>query len=206
MGNLTKKQLELLNFIKKYISEHDEAPTLNEMADFMGTTQSAAQLRLRTLVLKGFVIKEPNKPRAISINEHPELRSVSLPVLGAISAGEGISVFEEPDPDLVDVPVTMVKTDAPHFCLRVNGNSMIGDGIMNNDYVVVRQQNYADNGDIIVAIISGDDDEKANLKRFYIRGNQIELKPSNPELHSKFYNRDQILVRGKFCGLIRKHE
>lgn len=204
MGILTKKQLELLNFLKKYISEHDEAPTLKEMAEFMGKTVAAAQLRLRTLVLKGFVIKEPNKPRSVTINEHPELKSVSLPVLGTISAGEGISVFEESDPELVDVPVTMVKTDASYFCLQVNGNSMIDDGIVNNDYIVVRQQNYADNGDIVVAIITGDVDESANLKRFFNHGDQIELRPSNSELPPKFYRQEQILIRGKFSGLIRK--
>lgn len=204
MGNLTKKQLELLNFIKKYISEHDEAPTLNEMAEFMGKTQVAAHLRLRTLVLKGFIIKEPNKPRSITINDRPELNSVSLPVYGTISAGDGISVFEEPDPELIDVPLTMVKTDAPYYCLRVNGNSMIEDGIMDNDFIVVRQQNYADNGEIVVAIINGEPDEKANLKRFFNHGDQIELRPSNSELSPKFYRLEQILIRGKFSGLIRK--
>jgi len=204
MGNLTKKQLDLLNFIKKYISEHEEAPTLNEMAEFMGTTLAAAQFRLRTLVLKGFIIKEPNKPRSISINNKPELKSFSLPVYGTISAGDGISVFEEPDPDLIDVPSTMIKTDVPYYCLRVNGNSMIGDGIMDNDYIVVRQQNYADNGEIVVAIINGEPDEKANLKRFFNHGDQIELRPSNSELPPKFYRQEQILIRGKFSGLIRK--
>lgn len=204
MGILTKKQKKMLDFIKKYISEHGEAPTLREMADFMGKTVSAAQFRLRTLVLKGFIIKEPNKPRSIIINEHPELKSVSLPVLGIISAGEGISVFEESGPELVDVPVTMVKTDVPYYCLKVNGTSMVEAGILNDDYIVVRQQSYANNGDIIVAIIEDDADEKANLKRFFNHGDKIELRPSNSDYNPKFYSPDKILIRGKYCGLIRK--
>ncbi len=205
MGILTDKQKELLNFIKKYISEHNEAPTINEMARFMGKTLSAAQLRLRTLVLKGYIIKEPNKPRSIKINDQPELKSVSLSVLGTISAGNGITVFEEPDPELIDVPLNMVRTDAPYYCLRVDGNSMIDDGIVNNDYIVIRQQSYADNGDIVVAIINDDTDEKANLKRFFKHGSRIELKPSNSGFDSKFYDNEQILIRGKFCGLIRRN-
>ncbi|MFA6005321.1 MAG: transcriptional repressor LexA [Patescibacteria group bacterium] len=205
---MTKKQQELLDFIKRYMPEHGSAPTLREMAEFMGTTSAAAQFRLRTLVLKGFIIKKPNTPRSIALNDRSESKSVHLPVLGVISAGDGISVFEEPDPDFVEVSITMVRTDAPYYCLKVDGNSMLGDGIMNNDYIVVRQQNDVNNGEIAVAIISDDPDEKANLKRLYKHEDQIELRPNNPDsaYQPKFYRRSQIHIRGKYCGLIRKNE
>lgn len=204
MGYLTNKQFKLLTFIKEYIFEHNEAPTLNEIAKEFKISIPAAQLRIRTLMLKGYVIREPNKPRSIIIKDSPELKSVTLPVLGLISAGEGIVVYEESNPEMIEVPSNMINTYSSHYCLQVKGNSMIGDGIMNNDYIVVRQQTSADNGDIVVAVIKGDSEEQANLKKFYNHGSKIELRPSNTELSSKFYNLDQIEVRGKFCGLIRK--
>ena len=76
---------------------------------------------------------------------------------------------------------------------------------MDNDFIVVKQQTAANNGDIIVAIINDDGEEKANLKRYYLRGHTVELKPKNKELTSKFYHADKIQIRGKFCGLIRKN-
>lgn len=204
MGNLTNKQSELLTYIKKYLSEHNEAPTLNEIANEFNTSIHAVQLRIRTLMLKGYIIRKPNKPRSITIKDSPELKSVTLPVLGLISAGEGIVVYEESNPEMIEVPLNMVNTYSPHYCLQVKGNSMIGDGIMDNDFIIVRQQASADNGDIVVAIIKNDSEEQANLKKFYNHGNRIELRPSNTELSSKFYDPQQIEIRGKFCGLIRK--
>jgi len=199
---LSKKQLELLHYLKKYIKKHNEAPTLKEIASKFDITISAAQLRLRTLMLKGYILKKPNKPRSISIKNEVESKSVTLPVLGVISAGEGISVFQETNPELIEVPSTMVNTDVAHYCLRVKGNSMIEDGILDGDSVVVRQQKTADNGDAVVAIIN-DDEEKANLKRFYLRGKIVELRPRNKQLKSKYYPAEKIEIRGKFCGLIR---
>jgi len=116
-----------------------------------------------------------------------------------------VTVFEEPDPEMIEVPSEMVDTYSPHYCLQVSGNSMINDGIMDNDFIVVKQQTAANNGDIIVAIINDDGEEKANLKRYYLRGHTVELKPKNKELTSKFYHADKIQIRGKFCGLIRKN-
>jgi repressor LexA len=155
-------------------------------------------------MLKGYILKKPNKPRSISVKNEIESKSVTLPVLGVISAGEGISVFEETNPELIEVPSTMVNTDVAHYCLRVKGNSMIEDGILDGDYIVVRQQKTADNGDAVVAIINDDDEEKANLKRFYLRGKIVELRPRNKQLKSKYYPVRKIEIRGKFCGLIRQ--
>jgi len=205
MGYLTNKQSKLFTYLKKYISEYNKAPTLNEIANKFDTSIHAIQLRLRTLMLKGYIIREPNKPRSITIKDDPKLQSVTLPVLGLISAGEGVTVFEEPDPEMIEVPSEMVDTYSPHYCLQVSGNSMINDGIMDNDFIVVKQQTAANNGDIIVAIINDDGEEKANLKRYYLRGHTVELKPKNKELTSKFYHADKIQIRGKFCGLIRKN-
>jgi len=154
-------------------------------------------------MLKGYIIREPNKPRSITIKDDPELKSVTLPVLGLISAGEGISVYEESNPEMIEVPSNMVNTYSAHYCLQVKGNSMIGDGIMDNDFIIVRQQTSVDNGDIVVAIIKGDSEEQANLKRYYRKGNIIELQPRNPSLPIKRYKLDQIEIRGKFVGLIR---
>jgi len=206
MRNLSKKQLELLAYIKKYQSDRGEAPTLGEIANKFNISIPAVHLRLRTLVLKGYVAKTPYKPRSFTLKSDLSLKSVSLPLLGVISAGQGISVFEEPHPDLVEVPSSMVNTSYPHYCLKIDGNSMIGDGILSGDNVIIRQQTHANNGDIIVAIIHDEFEEKANLKRYFQRGTEVELRPSNPNLSSKIYRADQIEVRGKYCGLIRQQK
>lgn len=207
MGKLNNKQLALLSYLRKYITDHGEAPTLEEISIHYCISVPAAQMRLRTLSMEGVITRVPNKPRAIKINENPRSMSVSLPVLGTISAGYGVSVFEEPDPEMVEVPPSMIHTSYVHYCLRIDGNSMAGDGIVNGDIVVVRQQQTADNGNIVVAIIHDDPNEMANLKRFYKFGNEVELRASNPNFpYRKRFRAEQVEIRGKFCGLIRSHE
>ena len=124
--------------------------------------------------------------------------------MGTISAGEGITIFEEPDPELTNVPSTMTSPGFNHYCLRVSGFSMNEDGILDGDTIVVRQQSTAENGDVVMAVIKKDPEEKATLKEYYRHGNNIELRPKNQQLQSKFYDPSQIEVRGKFRGLIRE--
>jgi len=204
MANLTKKQQELLFYLKKYIGEKGISPTLKEIANKFSISKVSAQQRVANLVLKGYIQKGQNKPRSITIKNDPDIKSVSLPILGFISAGDGIVVFEESNPELIEVPSSMVKTTSSYYCLQVKGNSMVGDGILDNDFVIIRQQTYADNGDIVVAVTNDALNERANLKRFYNLGDRIKLKPSNPDMSPKIYSKDQVLIRGKFCGLIRK--
>lgn len=205
MAILTKKQQELLFYLKKYISDYGMAPTLDEIAKKFHVSKISAQQRVSILALKGFINKVSNKPRSITIKEDPEVRSVTLPILGRISAGEGVVVFEESSPELIEVPVGMINSSSSYYILQVDGTSMINEGIMDKDYVIIRQQSYANSGDIVVAITNDSFNEMANLKKFIDLGSKIKLVPSNHKYLPKIYDKSQVIVRGKYCGLIRKH-
>jgi repressor LexA len=125
--------------------------------------------------------------------------AAELSVLGRVAAGRPIEAVERNDVSL-KVPAAMIKSGYPHFALRVEGNSMIEDSIRDGDYVVVRQQHIAENGDTVVALVDGE----ATLKRYFKRGNQIELRPANSSMSSIYVDSHQNLrVLGVYVGLIR---
>ena len=205
--NLTKKQAKVLNFLKKFYEKHGYAPSLNEIAQNFDISIPTAQGYLQALMLKGAISRHQNKPRSIVFKtEKPKNMTVSIPLLGVISAGEGIIINEELEPELVEAPATMTISGFNHYALKVSGFSMTGDGIMDGDTIVVRQQAVANPGDTVVAILKGDFEEKATLKRFYPKEDIIELQPRNPLMKSLKVKPEELEIRGKFCGLIRKEE
>lgn len=200
----TRKQQEVLRFIRNFSLPQGKLPTFREIADNSGISVGAAQERLLALQKKGLVSWLPGKPRSIQLRDPSRISpSVPVPLLGTISAGEGINVHEEEEPEIIDVPSYMLTSGFGHYCLKVSGFSMSEDGIIDGDVIIIRQQAAADNGDTVVAIIKGGSEEKATLKMFYHHGKKIELRPRNQQLRSKFYDPEQIEVRGKFRGLIR---
>lgn len=202
--NLTKKQAKVLNFLKKFYEEHGYAPSLHEIAQDFDISIPTAQGYLQALMLKGVISRQQNRPRSIVFKtEKPKNMTVSIPVLGVISAGEGIIVNEEPEPELVEAPATMTISGFNHYALKVSGFSMVKDGIMDGDTIVVRQQAMANPGDTIVAILKGGFEEKATLKRFYPKNNLIELRPRNPLMKSIKIKPEELEIRGKFVGLLR---
>jgi len=159
------------------------------------------------LMLKGAISRRQNIPRSIVFKvEKPKNMTISIPLLGVISAGEGIIVNEESEPELVEAPATMINAGFNHYALKVSGFSMTKDGIMDGDTIVVRQQAVANPGDTVVAILKGDFEEKATLKRFYPKEDIIELQPRNPLMKSLKVKPEELEIRGRFCGLIRKGE
>ncbi len=202
----TKKQEHVLAFILNFTKTKGLPPTFREIAKELNVSVGTVQDQLQSLQKKGFLSWAPNKKRSLRLRGADEIRpNVPVPLLGTISAGEGITIHEEPEPEIIDVPAQMITSGFGHYCLKVSGFSMSDDGIIDGDIIVVRQQASANDGDAVVAVIKGDSDEKATLKRFYHHGNQIELRPRNQELGSKFYDPPQIEVRGKFRGLIRNN-
>ncbi len=165
--NLTKKQARVLQFLTSFFEKNGFAPSLKEIAAHFKVSIPTAQGYLSALVYKGAIGRNPNKPRSLIFKEEkPKNMTVSVPLLGTISAGEGIIVHEEQAPELVESPVSMINSGHSHYALRVVGFSMVGDGIMDGDIILVRQQATAEIGDPIVAILKGDFEEKATLKRF----------------------------------------
>lgn len=203
---LTPKEQEVLDFLKSFYQNHGYAPSLSEIASHFQKAVPTAQNYVRSLILKGAIARIPGKSRSIIFKtEKPENMTVSVPLLGTISAGEGITLYENDNPELIEAPSQMTTSGYAHYALKVIGFSMKDDGIIDGDIIIVRQQATAEVGDPIVAILKGRIDERATLKRFYPKGDVIELRPRNPSMRPIIVNRENLEVRGKFMGLVRKN-
>jgi len=203
--NPTKRQQEVLNFIKNFKRTHGISPSFREMARGLGISLGAIQDHLRLLQRKRFITWTPGKKRAIRLLDKDNLQpTIPIPLLGTISAGEGIALYEEENPEIIEVPKNMVTFGFNHYCLKVAGNSMILEGIWDNDTVLVRKQRDASPGDVVVAVLKGDFEEKATIKKYWPQKNEIKLKPRNPKSSTIRINSEQLDIRGKFVGLIRK--
>jgi repressor LexA len=182
---LTPKQKEILDFIEGFSAENGYAPSQQEIAQHFGfKSLGTVQNYLVRLERQGALRKTLNARRGMEVVNHnldshpafsstPATGSVPLPLLGRVAAGRPIEAI--PNEDTFDVPASLIK-GGDHFVLRVTGASMIEDGILDGDYVVIRKQDGANNGQTVVALVGNE----ATLKRYYRRGNKIELHPANP--------------------------
>lgn len=198
---LPPKQKAVLGFIRQYQRDHGHGPTLEEIAQTLKKTVPTIHQHVQVLRTKGFLKLPSTNARSIGVFDTNE-EVLEIPLLGYISAGEGIENVETTEP--VKVQRSMLSSTGEHYALLVKGTSMIDDGILPDDIVVVRNQNYADNGDVIIALTGSEGDSRATIKRFYNHGSTIELRPKNPNLQPKTYNLGEIEIRGKFVGLLRK--
>lgn len=202
----TKKQEKIIKFINDYYRKYGNSPSFAEIAEDLGVTVGTVQDHLTALSTKGVLSWIPGKARSIKIRRDKKTyNTIPLALVGTISAGEGVTIFEDTDPETINVSSEMITYGYNHYCLRVSGFSMYEDGILEDDIIVVRQQSSASDGDTVVAVINDGSNEKATLKRFYRNGSEIELRPSNQALPSKFYKPEELEIRGKFCGLIRNN-
>ena len=197
---LTKKQDRIFEFIRKHVQDIGYPPTVREIGMNFGISEKGAYDHLNAIEKKGYIRRMPKKPRAIEILEFVPQKlpqtAVEIPIVGRVAAGEPILASENVEGTL-PVPREVVKEDTC-FALRVNGKSMIEAGIFEGDLVIVRSQNYADTGDIVVALL----DEEATVKRFFRDGNKIRLQPENSVMSPIIVDDAQIL--GKVVGLFRR--
>ncbi len=221
---LTKKQLDLLEFIHHRIQRDGVPPSFDEMKEALDLRSKSGIHRLITaLEERGFLRRLPHRARAIEIVRLPDslggnvtpigrgraddvlpevsAGAVDLPVMGQIAAGTPIHAIEQVSHH-VAVPGSLVSSNARHFALEVKGDSMIDAGINNGDVVVIREQTTAENGDIIVALVDG---QEATLKRLRRKGSAIALEAANPAYETRLYGADQVKVQGKLVGLIRSY-
>jgi repressor LexA len=198
--SLTKKQDRIFGFVRKHVQDIGYPPTVREIGMAFGISEKGAHDHLNAIEKKGYIRRIPKKPRAIEILEFVPQKlpqtAVEVPIVGRVAAGEPILASENVEGTL-PVPREVVKEDTC-FALRVNGKSMIEAGIFEGDLVIVRSQNYADTGDIVVALL----DEEATVKRFFRDGNRIRLQPENSVMSPIIVDDAQIL--GKVVGLFRK--
>jgi repressor LexA len=197
---LTKKQDRVFEFIRKHVQDIGYPPTVREIGMNFGISEKGAYDHLNAIEKKGYIRRMPKKPRAIEILEFVPQKlpqtAVEIPIVGRVAAGEPILASENVEGTL-PVPREVVKEDTC-FALRVNGKSMIEAGIFEGDIVIVRSQNYADTGDIVVALL----DEEATVKRFFRDGSKIRLQPENSVMSPIIVDDAQIL--GKVVGLFRR--
>lgn len=201
---LTGKQIGVLRFFRDYRQEHGISPTLEEAAKALGVSKITIYEHLNHLVAKGAIIRDKAKARSVSILYDPdrpeptqEKKTSSIPLLGTIAAGKPIEALE----DREEIPLSdLIPNGDDYYALRVKGHSMIEDHIDHGDLVIIRRQKTASNGDIIVAIVDG---EEATLKRLYMDKGQIRLQPANAAL-SPIYP-TQLEIRGVVCGVVRRY-
>ena len=198
--SLTKKQDRIFGFVRKHVQNIGYPPTVREIGMAFGISEKGAHDHLNAIEKKGYIRRIPKKPRAIEILEFVPQKlpqtAVEVPIVGRVAAGEPVLASENLDGTL-PVPREVVKEDTC-FALRISGQSMIDAGIFEGDLVIVRSQNYADAGDIVVALL----DEEATVKRFFRDGNKIRLQPENSVMSPIIVDDAQIL--GKVVGLFRK--
>ncbi len=195
---LTKRQKQILDYITKFIKKNDYAPSLEEMKEhFKLSSVSTIHQHIEALREKRYLKKIENHPRSIEINnKRIESGLIAIPLLGTIAAGEPIEAIENPE------TITLSKSELPktgnHYALKVEGDSMIDEGIFDGDIVILRQQSDAENGETVVALIN---DNEVTLKKIYKEKNRIRLQPANPKIKPIFTK--ELEVQGKVVSIMR---
>jgi len=201
LESLSSRQKEIFEFIKEEVSKRGYPPSVREIGKAVGlSSSSTVHAHLSQLEKKGYIRKDPTKPRAIEVLEGQEFlysRDISpVPMVGNVTAGQPI-LAEENITDYFPLPKDLVQEDTA-FMLSIEGDSMINAGILDGDYVIVKQQSTASNGDIVVALL----ENEATVKRFYQEGDYIRLQPEN-DYFEPILTRE-VKVLGKVIGLFRK--
>jgi len=205
-ATLYPKERRVLNFITQFIQRYGYAPTLKEICQAMDVSSVATiHEHLDKLRQKGYIKKLDGATRGIDvISENIGLKTgvnpVELPVLGYIAAGAPLEPYTDPNFYLSVAP-SMIASNKPHYILQVKGKSMIDDGILDGDYVVIQHQQDAQNGDIVVALLPNG---LATLKRIYFEKDRIKLMPANSEMSPIIAT--HVKIQGKVIGLIRKFQ
>jgi len=193
----TRRQLDILHFLSGYIRENGLSPTLEEIGDHLGVHRVTVFQHLNALERRGAVRRSPQLARSIEILDPDFMPSAGVRILGRIAAGAPIEALE--DPELIEAD-DVLPTDGDHYALRVSGDSMIEDGIHDGDLVVVRRTSSARNGQVVVAIVQGNE---ATLKRLFKEPDgSYRLQPANARLQPIFA--DEVEVRGIVVTVIRQ--
>jgi repressor LexA len=206
-GPLTARQRQVLEFIDAEVRQRGYPPSVREIGEAVGlSSPSTVHAHLAALQDKGYLHRDPSKPRAIEVTLEPSTGSAAerrpvrhIPLVGDVAAGTGVLAAEQVE-ELVPVPEDLTG-DAELFMLRVRGESMIDVGIFDGDFVVVRVQPSADNGDIVVAGIPG---EEATVKTFLRKRNKIVLRPANETMADLVFDADDVRIYGKVVMLQRR--
>ncbi len=205
-GVLYKKEREVLEFIAQFQRQYGYSPILSEIAKATGhRSNSTVHTLIKSLVEKGYIQKVDGNTRTLKIvdekvkaslmGSHP---AIELPLMGYIAAGRPLEPHTDPNATFF-VSASMLSGQKTAYVLQVRGESMIEDGILDGDYVVIEKVQEAINGDIVVAIV---DDSLATLKKFYKENGRVVLKPANSAMNPIYPN--HLTIQGKVVGLVRR--
>ena len=198
---LTKRQREILDYLQDFIQQHGYAPSLEEIGRRFGLSSLATvHKHLTNLQEKGFIKRAWNRSRSVEmIPTNSGGRAVDLPLLGYVAAGSPIEAVATTE--TIAVPEDLVgRRDT--YVLRVRGNSMIDEQICDGDFVIVEDRKTAQNGETVVALLSGSD---VTLKKLYRENGRVRLQPANPTMQPIYVDPEQLQVQGVVVGVMRKY-
>ena len=202
---MTPKQFALLGFIREYTEKNGYAPSFDEMKDFMGLkSKSGIHRLLKELEGQSILTRQPHQTRGVILPKAQEISNddvVELPLYGKIAAGLPIEAVADPN-ERVSVPSSMVGS-GDYYALTVEGDSMVGAGIMDGDTVIIRHAKNAENGQIVVALV---DEYEVTLKKWQKKGHSVALVPANPAYETRVFSEDRVEVQGILAGLMRRYE
>ncbi|WP_100331010.1 transcriptional repressor LexA [Bacillus xiapuensis] len=202
MTKISKRQQDILDFIKCEVKAKGYPPSVREIGEAVGlASSSTVHGHLARLESKGLIRRDPTKPRAIEILEAdetvPRQQVVNVPLVGKVTAGLPITAIENVE-EYFPLPESLAPADEQVFMLEIMGDSMIEAGILNGDYVVVRQQQTAKNGEIVVAMT---EENEATVKRFFKESDYIRLQPENSSMEPLILK--NVTILGKVIGVFR---
>ncbi len=197
---LTRGQQELYDFLRERLPELPRPPTLDELCQAMGLkSRGSLHKQLQALIDAGLVMPMNRRQRGVRLSGAAATNDDELPFLGYIAAGRPIEAVVQPE--TIAVPDAL-RTTRPCYVLQVRGDSMIEDGILDGDWVVIEQRDHARNGEVVVALI---DDSEATLKRIEQRPGEVLLHPANSTLDTQRYRPEQVTIQGVLVGQMRRY-
>jgi repressor LexA len=199
---LTKRQREILDYLQEFIQQHGYAPSLEEIGRHFGLSSLATvHKHLSNLQEKGVINRHWNRSRSLELlTGRTASRSVEVPMLGYVAAGMPIEAVASPETIAVPEALTSARRDT--YVLRVRGDSMIDEQIRDGDWVIIEDRKQADNGETVVALVSGQD---VTLKKFYREPGRVRLQPANPTMQPIYVDPDNVQVQGVVVGVMRKY-
>ena len=203
--NLTPKQLHILKFIRDHRITLGYSPTMQELADAFAVSKVTVFEHIEALIKKGALVREPNKARSLSISDDvllpDESQPLAFPLVGKIAAGYPIEKYPQTDQlDLEAIFGPRIGQKAGTFALRVDGDSMQDEGILDGDYVLIERRETANNGERVVALLPNGE---STLKTFYREGDKIRLQPANPDFEPIIVR--DCKIQGVVIGVMRRY-
>jgi repressor LexA len=200
--SLTRRQQEIYDYLREHLDDFAHPPTLDELCDALGlSSRGSLHKQIQALIEAGLVEPMNNLRRGIRLADHDDMVAdgEGLPLYGYIAAGSPIEAIA--NPETIDVP-PQLRTDNRCYVLEVKGDSMIDEGILDGDWVVIEHRDHARNGEIVVALVDG---EEATLKRLEQKPGETVLHPANERLSPMRYRPEQVSIQGVLVGQMRRY-